>query len=35
MDFLKNFKEKEPEYLTECLKVLPKSDQEMFKNFNI
>lgn len=35
MEWMKNFKAKDPEYLTECLKVLPRSDQEMFKSFNI
>ena len=33
--FFKSFYESDQEYLTECLKLLPKEDQKMFKNFNI
>ena len=33
--FFKKFYEIDQEYLTECLKLLPKEDQKMFKNFNI
>ena len=34
-DFFKNFYKSDSLYLTECLKLLPKEDQKMFKGFNI
>ena len=34
-DFFKNFYKSDQLYLTECLKLLPKEDQKMFKGFNI
>ena len=35
MSFFKTFYENDHEYLTECLKLLPKDDQKLFNNFNI
>jgi hypothetical protein len=34
-EFLENFMRDNGEYMNECLKVLPKKDQEMYKNFNL
>ncbi len=35
MEFFKNFYQSDQLYLTECLKLLPKDDQKMFKGFSI
>jgi len=35
INFFKKFNSENNEYLTECLKMLPKKDQETFKTFNI
>ena len=35
IEWFKGFKKTDEEYLTECLKLLPKEDQKMYKNFNI
>lgn len=35
VDFFVRFKSSDYEYLIECVKVLPRKDQEMFKSFNI
>lgn len=34
-EFLENFMKENGEYMNECLKVLPKKDQEMYKGFNL
>ena len=35
MDFFKSFYKSDELYLTECLKLLPRDDQKMFKGFGI
>ena len=35
LDFFKQFKSTDEEYLTECLKLLPKEDQKTYKSFGI
>lgn len=35
IDWFKTFRNHDEEYLTECLKLLPKEDQKMYKNLNL
>lgn len=35
IDWFKTFSKQDEEYLTECLKLLPKEDQKMYKNLNL